>query len=150
MYGSLITITRDIIMKTINKTSAFIGPMLPKVKAPRVIKPKYLSTLDSAQFWDATVLTKDEVTTVLTTEIEELEAKLLLLKNQKELIVGKPSTYKAPKNIGVGAFIRQCITSGLRNVDILKLVEEQYANNNTTYACVAWYRNDMKKKSLIA
>jgi hypothetical protein len=52
-------------------------------------------------------------------------------------------------NTGVGDFIRECITSGLKNVDILKLVAEKYTNNNTTYACVAWYRNDMKKKGLI-
>ena len=49
------------------------------------------------------------------------------------------------KNEGVGQFIRKLIAEGLPNKDILKIVHEQYGNKNTTYACVAWYRNKMKK-----
>ena len=58
----------------------------------------------------------------------------------------KPTTYKAPVNIGVGAYIRGLITEGYTNKDILSWVQLKYENNNTTYACVAWYRNDMRKK----
>ena len=52
---------------------------------------------------------------------------------------------KVEKNQGVGAFVRKLIAEGLTNPAILKIVHEQYGNTNTTYACVAWYRNKMKK-----
>lgn len=52
---------------------------------------------------------------------------------------------KAEKNEGVGQFIRNLIDEGLGNKEILSIVHEQYGNTNTSYACVAWYRNKMKK-----
>lgn len=52
---------------------------------------------------------------------------------------------KSEKNEGVGQFIRKLIAEGLGNKEILNIVHEQYGNKNTTYACVAWYRNKMKK-----
>lgn len=55
------------------------------------------------------------------------------------------ATVKVDKNEGVGQFIRKLIGEGLGNKEILAIVHEQYGNKNTTYACVAWYRNKMKK-----
>lgn len=52
---------------------------------------------------------------------------------------------KTEKNEGVGQFIRKLISEGLGNKAILDIVHEQYGNKNTTYACVAWYRNKMNK-----
>ena len=52
---------------------------------------------------------------------------------------------KVEKNEGVGQFIRNLISEGLGNKEVLKIVHEQYGNTSTTYACVAWYRNKMKK-----
>ena len=52
---------------------------------------------------------------------------------------------KVEKNQGVGAFVKKLIAEGLTNTAILKIVHEQYGNKQTTYACVAWYRNKMKK-----
>ena len=95
------------------------------------------------------VPTKEEIRPTLESRVKELESELAQLKAIMTETYGKPSSYKPPMNQGVGAFIRECITSGLPNVEILKLVEAKYTNNNTTYACVAWYRNDMKKKGLI-
>ena len=57
---------------------------------------------------------------------------------------------KVEKNQGVGAFVRKLIAEGLTNTAILKIVHEQYGNTNTTYACVAWYRNKMKKAGAVA
>lgn len=54
------------------------------------------------------------------------------------------------KNIGVGQFVRRLIAEGLTNTAILKIVHEQYGNTNTTYACVAWYRNKVKKAQALA
>lgn len=57
---------------------------------------------------------------------------------------------KVEKNQGVGAFVRKLIAEGLTNTAILKIVHEQYGNTNTTYACVAWYRNKLKKAGVAA
>ena len=57
----------------------------------------------------------------------------------------KVEKVKSEKNEGVGQFIRKLIAEGLGNKEILSIVHEQYGNKNTTYACVAWYRNKMKK-----
>ena len=54
-------------------------------------------------------------------------------------------TPKVEKNQGVGMFVRKLIAQGMSNKDILKEVHEAYGNTQTTYACVAWYRNKMKK-----
>ena len=56
---------------------------------------------------------------------------------------------KAEKNEGVGQFIRKLIGEGLGNKEVLAIVHEQYGNKNTTYACVAWYRNKMKKAGVV-
>jgi hypothetical protein len=78
------------------------------------------------------------------TRIQELEVEL------KELRAQLPSdpkvaTYKRPVNLGVGAFITQHILDGLGNKEILAIVENHYGNKNTTYACVAWYRNKLNQ-----
>ena len=52
---------------------------------------------------------------------------------------------KVEKNQGVGQFVRRLIAEGMSNKDILKEVHDAYGNTQTTYACVAWYRNKMKK-----
>ena len=57
---------------------------------------------------------------------------------------------KVEKNQGVGAFVKKLIAEGLTNIAILKIVHEQYGNKQTTYACVAWYRNKMKKAGQVA
>ena len=61
-----------------------------------------------------------------------------------------PATEAKEKNVGVGTFIKALITEGLGNKEILAIVHEQYGNAQTTYACVAWYRNKMKKTSVVA
>lgn len=60
-----------------------------------------------------------------------------------------PVVVKSDKNEGVGQFIRGLISEGLGNKAILDIVHEQYGNKNTTYACVAWYRNKMKKAGTV-
>lgn len=56
---------------------------------------------------------------------------------------------KVEKNIGVGQLVRKLIAEGLTNTVILKIVHEQYGNKNTTYACIAWYRNKVKKNTAL-
>ena len=57
---------------------------------------------------------------------------------------------KVVKNQGVGKMVRELIADGLNNTEILKLVHAEYGNTQTTYACVAWYRNKMKKNNQLA
>ena len=71
------------------------------------------------------------------------------LVGQIEKTVETEVVVKAEKNEGVGQFIRKLIGEGLGNKEVLAIVHEQYGNKNTTYACVAWYRNKMKKAGTI-
>lgn len=86
----------------------------------------------------------------LTEQAVPSEGKSMLAQLVQQVVEAKPEVKaepkaKAEKNEGVGQFIRKLIAEGLSNKDILPIVHEQYGNKNTTYACVAWYRNNMKK-----
>ena len=48
-------------------------------------------------------------------------------------------------NTGVKDFVKPLLDEGKTNKEILELVHQHYGNENTTYACVAWYRNNLKK-----
>lgn len=61
----------------------------------------------------------------------------------------EPVKVKQEKNQGVGTMVKQLILEGLSNKDILVKLEEMYGNKNTTYACVAWYRNKMKQTGVV-
>ena len=110
----------------------------------------------------STVESKEvEVVEVKTEVIEEVEITqpsmlaTMLQQEVKPLEEVKAETEQKPvvkveKNQGVGAFVRKLIAEGLTNTAILKIVHEQYGNTNTTYACVAWYRNKMKKAGVVA
>jgi hypothetical protein len=72
------------------------------------------------------------------------------LTEQLEAIVSNPvPAVKQDKNEGVGIFIKKLIVQGKGNKEILALVHEAFGNKNTTYACVAWYRNKMKKTGAV-
>ena len=79
------------------------------------------------------------------TRVQELEAELKELKAQLP-VEPKVSSYKKPMNLGVGALVVDLINQGLGNKDVLAKVEEHYGNKNTTYACVAWYRNKLNQQ----
>jgi ABC-type methionine transport system ATPase subunit len=93
------------------------------------------------------VETTEVVEVVETTEVVETPKTSLISNFIKEVekTAEVVETKKSEKNEGVGQFIRGLIQEGLTNKAILEVVHEQYGNKNTTYACVAWYRNKMKK-----
>lgn len=103
------------------------------------------------------VVTVDQFIEVVDPEVEaerdaeedmDVQPSGLLTQALKQVQTGAKevvATVKADKNEGVGQFIRKLIAEGLGNKAILDIVHEQYGNKNTTYACVAWYRNKMKK-----
>lgn len=91
---------------------------------------------------------ESEVAEVVAPEIEVQATESSVLSSMIAQVVEAKAEDKAPKsdkNEGVGLFIRKLISEGLSNKAILEIVHEQYGNKNTTYACVAWYRNKMKK-----
>ena len=105
------------------------------------------------------VVVEEIVETVVAQEVEAVEeateeqvsllASLLTAPIQviDDVIEAKPQVVK---NQGVGKMVRELIADGLTNTEILKRVHEEYDNKNTTYACVAWYRNKMKKNNQVA
>lgn len=54
-------------------------------------------------------------------------------------------TKSSTKNEGVWANVKILFEQGLSNKDAHKKICELYGNTNTTYACVAWYRNKFNK-----
>ena len=70
-------------------------------------------------------------------DIDELMAQLKALRT---------TSHKSGPATGVGARCKELIKSGLGNKEVLAKIKEEFPMNNTTYSCVAWYRNDMKQK----
>jgi len=86
-----------------------------------------------------------ETTVELLTGQPSLMSQLVQQVVDAEPAVVTETKAKSEKNEGVGLLIRRLIAEGLGNKEVLAIVHEQYGNKNTTYACVAWYRNNMKK-----
>jgi hypothetical protein len=53
--------------------------------------------------------------------------------------------------MSIGKFVRNCVleNSEMKNEEILTKVKEAFPTAKTTYACIAWYKSDMRKKGLI-
>jgi hypothetical protein len=99
------------------------------------------STLEEALIEESTLEENNEVKIEeIKTEIAILESKLIEL---RALLPVEPKTHKKAINKGVGDLIRGYILEGLSNTEILPKVHAHYGNTNTTYACIAWYRNKM-------
>jgi hypothetical protein len=82
-----------------------------------------------------------------TQEVKSDLIALLLPVEQPVAEVEQVEEIKKVKNEGVGKMVRELIQDGLTNTEILKRVHSEYGNTNTTYACVAWYRNKVKKST---
>jgi len=53
---------------------------------------------------------------------------------------------QAAKPLGIGSFIKEYIrTTECTNNQILEMVKLQYPNAKTSYACIAWYRTQLRK-----
>ena len=55
------------------------------------------------------------------------------------------------KRVGIGSTIVEMILANPEkaNKDILAEILAKFGNAKTTYACIAWYRSDLRKKGLI-
>lgn len=53
--------------------------------------------------------------------------------------------------MSIGQYVRELVLEGsLKNEEILTKVKERFPSAKTTYACIAWYKTDLRKKGLIA
>ena len=50
---------------------------------------------------------------------------------------------------GVGGRVRELIKEGKSNNEILEIVRKENPLRKTTYACIAWYKSDEKKKAVV-
>ena len=55
------------------------------------------------------------------------------------------STKTGDKNEGVWLNVKRLLEAGKTNKEILAEIHELYGNTNTSYACIAWYRNKWNK-----
>lgn len=55
------------------------------------------------------------------------------------------------KRVGIGSTIVEMILAdpGKANKDILAEILAKFKNAKTTYACIAWYKSDLRKKGQI-
>ena len=55
------------------------------------------------------------------------------------------------KKIGIGKIVQDMILADVtrKNQDILDEIKSLYPNVNTSYACIAWYRSDLRKAGKI-
>ncbi len=53
--------------------------------------------------------------------------------------------------MSIGNTVRAMILANpsMKNEEILTKIKEQFPTAKTTYACIAWYKTDMRKKGLI-
>ena len=52
---------------------------------------------------------------------------------------------KSQKNENVWGNVKMLFDQGLCNKEVLSQIHEMYGNANTSYACIAWYRNKYNK-----
>ena len=55
------------------------------------------------------------------------------------------------KKVGIGSTIIEMILAQpeLSNKEILEAVQKKFETAKTSYACIAWYKSDLRKKGLI-
>ena len=80
---------------------------------------------------------------VLKGQEADLEAQLKEIKNQLRELSPSAASRRGP--VGVGAFIKEQITAGKTNAEIMELVADQFPANNTNVNCINWYRNALKQ-----
>lgn len=54
--------------------------------------------------------------------------------------------------MSIGKFCKEQILANpqIKNDDLLALVKQKFEGCKTTYACIAWYKSDLRKKGLLA
>jgi hypothetical protein len=77
------------------------------------------------------------------TVVETIEAPQV----EEQAVVEAPKV----KRLGIGKIVQDMILADVtrKNQDILDEIKSLYPNVNTSYACIAWYRSDLRKAGKI-
>lgn len=88
-----------------------------------------------------------EPETVLEVEANPVPSLPSLIDQLTSLNSPAPETKKAKsqKNENVWGNVKMLFDQGLGNKEVLSQIHEMYGNTNTSYACIAWYRNKYNK-----
>lgn len=78
-------------------------------------------------------------------EAEEVHADALSASAQLLALASTGGNKTSDKNEGVWLNVKRLLEAGMSNKDILAEIHELYGNTNTSYACIAWYRNKWNK-----
>lgn len=78
-------------------------------------------------------------------EIAEVHASALSASAQLLAAANAGGKKTSEKNEGVWLNVKRLLEAGKTNKEILAEVHELYGNSNTSYACIAWYRNKWNK-----
>ena len=78
-------------------------------------------------------------------EAEEVHADALSASAQLMALASSGGAKTGDKNEGVWLNVKRLLEAGMSNKDILAEIHELYGNTNTSYACIAWYRNKWNK-----
>ena len=68
----------------------------------------------------------------------------------KAVVESNVETKVETPKVGVGSFcVDKILTTNWTNMEILDSVKSTFPNAKTSYACIAWYRSDLRNKGLI-
>ena len=117
-------------------------------KKPRAAKAHIALTVEELEALAEETAAKEVRAAELNEQIAALQDQLVSLKAELKEVTGKASRTGGASNrgpVGVGAFVKNLITEGLTNEDILEKVRNEFPANNTNASCVNWYRNALKQ-----
>jgi hypothetical protein len=122
-----------------------------EIAGPKLTKKQRAEALE---FWTELSAPKAEAPQAKTNTLEQcaLVIEYAALSNEDidklmaQLKALRTTSHKSGPTTGVGSRCKELIKSGLGNKEVLIKIKEEFPMNNTTYSCVAWYRNDMKQK----
>lgn len=116
-------------------------------KKPRAAKAHVALTVEELEALAEETAAKEVRAAELNEQIADLAERFVSLKAELKEVTGKARTGGASNRgpVGVGAFVKNLITEGLTNEEILEQVHVNFPANNTNVSCVNWYRNALKQ-----
>ncbi|MCJ7804727.1 hypothetical protein MUP35_03290 [Patescibacteria group bacterium] len=116
-------------------------------KKPRAAKAHIALTVEELEALAEETAAKEVRAAEINEQIAALQDQLAGLKAELKEITGKGRTGGASNRgpVGVGAFVKNLITEGLTNEEILEQVHVNFPANNTNVSCINWYRNALKQ-----
>lgn len=133
----------------INLASASMTQLVEWYNANSGLEPvKRFKSKEAGQVACQQVMAKLEGTAdeELEAEAEETHADALSASAQLMALASSGGNTKSgEKNEGVWLNVKRLLEAGMSNKEILAEIHELYGNTNTSYACIAWYRNKWNK-----